>query len=146
MKVFIDSNIIIETFKENYNKTAKDMLSFILKSISHNEIEAFINEVVESEVIYKLVFKAKPKMDLEKLKIILFSFTSLEIGENTREIFFDIIKKYNLKPNDALILATCKHHNIKYLISLDSDFEKACEEERIVLINSVKKLKKILNS
>jgi predicted nucleic acid-binding protein len=53
MKVFIDSNIIIETFKENYNKTAKDMLSFILKNISHNKIEAFINEVIESEVIYK---------------------------------------------------------------------------------------------
>jgi hypothetical protein len=54
-------------------------------------------KLLKAKLYINLVFKAKPKMDLEKLKIILFSFTSLEIGENTREIFFDIIKKYNLK-------------------------------------------------
>jgi predicted nucleic acid-binding protein len=53
-------------------------------------------------------------------------------------------RKYKLKPNDALILATCKHYGIKYLISIDKDFPEPCEKEGIVLINSVEKLKEFL--
>ena len=62
--------------------------------------------------------------------------------ENAVEIYY---KKYKLKPNDALILATCKHYNIKYLISIDNDFAIPCEKEVIVLIDSVEKLKEVLN-
>ena len=54
------------------------------------------------------------------------------------------MKHYNLKPNDAFILATCKYYNISYLISLDDDFQKPCEKEGITLINSAEKLKEIL--
>ena len=39
------------------------------------------------------------------------------------------IKKLKLKPNDALILATCKHYGIRYLISLDEDFKEPCKKE-----------------
>ncbi len=56
------------------------------------------------------------------------------------------MKKHNLLSNDALILATCKYYRIKYLISIDtSDFKEPCEKEGIVLINSVEKLKEVLN-
>lgn len=44
---------------------------------------------------------------------------------------------YNLLPNDALILATCKLHNIKRLASYDSDFARACIGEGIQLIQTV---------
>ena len=56
-----------------------------------------------------------------------------------------MIDKYNLKTHDALILATCKHYGIKYLVSIDSDFPEPCEKEGIILINSAEKLKEILN-
>ena len=145
MKFFIDSNIIIETFKENYNKEAKDILITVLNNVLQNKLEAFINEIVESEVIYQLIFKAKSGMKLEELKLVLKAFISLEIGENIRNLFFEVIEKYDLKPNDALILATCKYYGISYLLSLDEDFKEACEKEGIVLIDSIEKLKKILN-
>ena len=57
---------------------------------------------------------------------------------------FRVIEHYDLRPNDAIILATCKYYGIKYLISLDNDFPEPCKKEGIVLINSAEKLKEIL--
>lgn len=45
--------------------------------------------------------------------------------------------KYNLLPNDALILATCKLNGIERIASYDNDFVAACTGERIQLIRSV---------
>ncbi|HRG36773.1 MAG TPA: PIN domain-containing protein [Chitinophagales bacterium] len=48
------------------------------------------------------------------------------------------MSKYNLLPNDALILATCKLNQINMIASFDSDFKTACEKEKIQYIDSVK--------
>jgi len=37
---------------------------------------------------------------------------------------FEIIGKYGLLPNDALIAATCKHYGIKDIATFDKDFER----------------------
>jgi uncharacterized protein len=47
-----------------------------------------------------------------------------------------LMKKHNLLPNDALILASCKIKNIAVLASFDSDFTDACKKEKIQLINT----------
>jgi predicted nucleic acid-binding protein len=52
----------------------------------------------------------------------------------------DFMKIYNLLPNDALILATCKLENIAILASYDTDFTKACLNEGIKLISKVEDL------
>jgi len=44
------------------------------------------------------------------------------------------MQQYNLLPNDAIILATCKIHNITQLASHDKDFEAACKAEGITLL------------
>lgn len=44
------------------------------------------------------------------------------------------MSKYNLIPNDAIILATCISNNIEQLASYDSDFIIPCREEGIVLL------------
>jgi predicted nucleic acid-binding protein len=44
------------------------------------------------------------------------------------------MSKYNLLPNDAIILATCKMHNITKLASYDTDFIVPCQEEGIELL------------
>ncbi|AHF79401.1 PIN domain-containing protein [Thermococcus paralvinellae] len=69
----------------------------------------------------------------------LFKF--LEANEFVYRISRDLIDKYGLLPNDALILATCKFYGVKYLVSLDDDFEYPCKREGIVLIDSAEKLK-----
>ncbi len=44
---------------------------------------------------------------------------------------------YNLLPNDALILAACKHHGIPAIASFDPDFAVPCQGEGIQLLQSV---------
>jgi predicted nucleic acid-binding protein len=51
------------------------------------------------------------------------------------------MQKYNLLPNDALILATFKIHQIQQIASFDStDFENACLGENIKLVQRIEDL------
>ncbi len=141
MKFFVDSNIIVEAFKEKGLEEAYKILDLILAE----DLSCYINIVVENEVIFHLITKGKGKLNLDKLNDFLEVFNFLELNSNIRTLYKRYIKTYKLKPNDALILATCKHYNIPYLLSLDEDFKKACEKEGITLIDSVEKLKEVLN-
>ena len=68
------------------------------------------------------------------------------LGNNVliEEDAMSLMDTYGLLPNDAIILATCKFYGIKYLISFDEDSKDACNNEGVVLIDSVEKLRKIL--
>mgnify|MGYP001297363587 CR=1 FL=1 len=46
------------------------------------------------------------------------------------------MSKYNLLPNDALILAACKTYNIPALASFDPDFIAPCRGEGIHLLQT----------
>ncbi|MBE8540167.1 PIN domain-containing protein [Geoglobus acetivorans] len=75
--------------------------------------------------------------ELEELFMLFEIFEELEINREIRNLAYRFVKKYGLLPNDALILATCRFYGIKYLISFDSDFERACKKEGIVLIDNI---------
>lgn len=53
------------------------------------------------------------------------------------QLAVNFMENFNLLPNDALILASCKHHNIKILASFDPDFEKPCQAEGILLLKNL---------
>ncbi len=61
--------------------------------------------------------------------VLIESFKGNKIVEEAPEL----MSKYNLLPNDAIILATCKLYGTK-LASHDSDFIIPCREENIELI------------
>ena len=61
------------------------------------------------------------KKFLEFLK--KFSILILENKCNVDD-FQSIMEKYNLLPNDALIVATCKHYEIKKIATFDEDFKR----------------------
>jgi len=48
----------------------------------------------------------------------------LEINKDIFEITKEIISKYRLLPNDALIAATCKYYGIKKIATFDEDFKR----------------------
>ncbi|WP_202318888.1 type II toxin-antitoxin system VapC family toxin [Archaeoglobus neptunius] len=150
MKIFLDSNIFIEHFKGN--KNASSLLERVIGE------ELYINEVVYSEVAYIFIrtFSEKSYPDLKKnrelvsaagkkfveliypaLKLANF----LEINREVVSISNNFIQKYGLLPNDALILATCKHYELDALASLDTDYEEACRNEGITLISDVENLR-----
>lgn len=150
MKVFLDSNIFIEHFKGNRKATS------LLERVIGEEL--YINEVVYSEVAYIFIrtFSGKSYPDLKKnrelvsaagkkfvelIYPILKLANFLEINSEVVIISNNFIQKYGLLPNDALILATCKHYELDALASLDTDYEEACRNEGITLISDVENLR-----
>ncbi len=138
-RFFVDSNIFIETFKKEGLEDALEIWKWIEKN--YEEKNFYINAIVKSEVSYHLFFKKK-LFDIEDLKSLFLLFESLSINKKIEKLMLDYIQKYNLRPNDALILATCKFYNIDVLLSLDIDFEKPCQQENINFVNKVEKLQK----
>ena len=132
----MDSSIIVKGLKKD--NTALEMIKLLVKVI--DKVEPCINVIVLSETIYQLTYKRK--FSLEELEAFLTRFRFLEVGRSIGNLALKYMKFYKLKPNDALILATCKYYSIKYLVSLDSDFIAPCYEEEITLINSPEILEK----
>lgn len=135
---FLDSSVIIEAFKGNEN--AIEIIS-ALKFLLFKKL--YINEVVWSETVYQLCVKRF--LEREEVFPFLDRFFFLNVGLNIIKIAKSLIISYNLKPNDALIFATCKYYNIRNLISLDEDFKGACEKEGFVLVDSIEVLNMLSN-
>jgi len=146
MKIFVDSSVLIEFA----NERRPELLDALLDS-SH---ELYINNIVVSEFVYKLlgIIAGKSPMSvceseqiqetLEMYDAVAFlsSFSYLTISKAAMLKSIDYMKNYNLLPNDAMILASCKLENIAILASYDSDFREACQNEGIKLISKVEDL------
>ncbi len=140
-KIFLDISIFIEPLKGN-------KVNFYQNLISDLTNDLFINDIVVSEYLYYiLAFNAdvSPKTLQRKGKIrqaiesefeiikALNNFTFLLGNQSFLSEVPRLMAKYNMLPNDATILATCKLHETK-LASHDSDFIFPCKEENIELL------------
>ena len=143
-RVFLDSSIFIEPLKGN-------KVDFYKLLISNLENELYINDVVLSEYLYYVlafnsdvspktlqrknqiedIIEQKPEIIRALNNFILLSSDQSFIKEVPR-----LMAEYNLLPNDAIILATCKLHGTK-LASHDSDFIIPCQSENIDLIDEL---------
>ncbi|WP_231855816.1 PIN domain-containing protein [Thermococcus peptonophilus] len=47
---------------------------------------------------------------------------------------YNFMRKYNILPNDAIILAACKVNNIERLATLDEDLIKEAKKEELELL------------
>lgn len=141
-KIFIDSSVLIEALKGNKNKFYSDL-------ISNNDHELFINDIVVSEYLYFVLgFSAgissrtlKERQQIsetlsanETLTSVLSDFSFAGGNFSILSMAPSLMKKHNLLPNDAIILATCKIHNITKLASHDTDFILPCQSEGIELL------------
>lgn len=141
-KIFLDTSILIEALKGN-----KVNLYHSLVSDSGNIL--CINSTVISEYLYYLIgfsggtsprslqqsHKLKGILESEsKQAEILTDFQYMEPNENVLTLVPLFIATYNLLPNDAIILVTCKIHNITKLASHDTDFITPCRQEGIELL------------
>ena len=142
-KIFIDSSVLIEAYKGN-------KVDFYHSLFSDNSNQLFLNEIVLSEYLYYILgFNAgvSPRTLQQKSQIINALVSEKEqvnileefhFLTGNQDFIFDVprlMSIYNLLPNDAIILATCKLHRIK-LASHDSDFIIPCKSENIELLRS----------
>lgn len=82
------------------------------------------------KVIPEIISQHDPSDFLGKL-------TFLEPGPTVISLYLRYMQQYNLLPNDALILATCKLNSITQIASYDADFVTACAGDSIQLMQTV---------
>lgn len=147
-RIMLDSSILVEKAK----RTRIDLFDLLMR---RDDYEKCICSPVLSEFAFHLLAieggKA-PRTLKENREIaalltvnppdtLLNLFTFLPDNSQTVSLYIDLMTKYNLLPNDALILSACILHRIPYLASYDlTDFEKACDGENIMLISNISAL------
>ncbi|WAC10920.1 type II toxin-antitoxin system VapC family toxin [Dyadobacter pollutisoli] len=148
-QIFIDSSILVE-----FKKHSKPEL--LLRLLSMPDLELVINPIVLSEYTFYLLAiqgeksprSVKESQEIKKIlsqdrpEAFLSIFKVLSNGNEIIPKYLELMGTYNLLPNDALILATCKLHGIRKLATFDvTDFTRACSAENIQLIQRVSDLK-----
>ncbi|MDI3502521.1 MAG: uncharacterized protein PWR13_934 [Archaeoglobi archaeon] len=142
LKAFVDSNVIISHLEGKLDLSElRSKYTLCSNAIVFSEVFMVYLKAITGKKSYEL--KKGPELiierkdELEELFMLFEIFEELEINKEVRNLAYEFVKKYGLLPNDALILSTCKYYGIKYLISFDGDFRKACKEEGIELVGSV---------
>lgn len=143
-RIFLDSSIFIEPLKGNKVVFYESLVSDMTKQL-------FIDDVVLSEYLYYILMfssdvspktlqrKNKIKETLEQVPRVILAINNFIFLPGNQRFLTAVpafMSKYNLLPNDAIILATCKLHKTA-LASHDSDFINPCEEENIELIRDI---------
>ncbi|NOR78585.1 MAG: PIN domain-containing protein [Methanophagales archaeon] len=62
--------------------------------------------------------------DLKNVYELLDTFIELPSDKGITRSAEDVIARYGLLPNDALIAATCTHHGIRKLATFNGDFKQ----------------------
>lgn len=142
-RIILDSSILVEYTKRN--KT--ELLDYLLQT---RPGQLYINSTVLSEYTYHWLGNngQKSPRTLQQTGMIgsliegnnqdefLNLFTVLPSSNAIIPLYLRLMQQYNLLPNDALILAAAKLHDIPALASYDSDFEVACTGEGLRLVRA----------
>ncbi|NJE45914.1 PIN domain-containing protein [Thermococcus sp. GR7] len=149
LTAFVDTNVIIEHLGGNIDlldlRERFDVL--YSNSIVFSEALMVYLRALTGERPYTLKHNPDIIRNLRE-ELLDFSrlfelFLDLEINRTVETLSVEYMIKYGLLPNDALILATCKFYDVKYLISFDSDFANACENEGISLLSDPEEITRL---
>ncbi len=143
-RIFLDSSILVENLKGRQ----VDLYDYLKRA---TQLTLYINQVVLSEFSFYALATAGGKSPLTLKRDgtipaimrrndpteLLESFSYLEVDQAIIPLYLRYMQQYNLLPNDALILATCKLNDVSKIASYDSDFAAAYAGEGIQLIQTV---------
>jgi predicted nucleic acid-binding protein len=143
-KIFIDSSVLVEYRKGNHLPLLNALLADTASML-------YISQAVVSEYLFhhlamvggKSPLAIKESRQVPEILVLrdptpfLELFTWLPDEAAFLRPAVQFMATYNLLPNDALILAACKHHGIPAIASFDPDFAAPCQGEGIQLLQSV---------
>jgi len=137
--IFIDSSVFIAFFIDGIDVFKKLEGYRFVTSVNVVEEVAYIlikekaKEITGIEKHYDLLtylrknpnFLAKISEEvISDISSILDFFDIVVLPSAGYSLMFEIVKNYGLLPNDALIVATCKHYGIKKIATFDEDFRR----------------------
>ena len=136
MRIFVDTSIILAFLAGQDNRAQE-----IVRRIERREITGYINPLVIDETIYgylrlatglsarkirKLLARKDERligMIKNEVHPLLKLFTVLQLVAEPREVI-ELIEEYGLMPTDALIVLTCRQHEMSVIATLDEDFKR----------------------
>jgi len=133
---YVDSNVFL--YPVLYSKEVDPRVkktSDILKKIATGELFAFTSVLTWDEVVW-VVRKTMGVNEAQSQGQKLLGFLNLhfiEVNENILSQAQGLIVKYNLKPRDAIHIASALNQKIELIISDDQDFDVIKEIKRIPL-------------
>ncbi len=129
--LYIDSNVLINAAADD--TSLGDEARKIIVAIEANRINAVTSCLTLDEVCWTLR-RADPGKNIETCRILLSSkIRFLDVTKTILRETFDVMQTFRLKPRDALHVATMKMHNVKHIISEDSDFDRVSNIQRMTI-------------
>jgi predicted nucleic acid-binding protein len=141
MKCFVDSSVLIEHIKGTRTS--------LLDKLFEKGYDCYINPIVFSEYIFHFlgVTSGKSPLAVKETKqirrilkefdpyqlISVFSMLTITETQVINSAYY--MSKYNLLPNDALILSACSEAGIKALATYDKDFLVCCKSEGLTILS-----------
>jgi len=124
MKVFVDASLLIYLNVKMLDKEAELIEDFWLNLLTHHLL--YTNVLVLDETIY--VSRKKYGVSVEKTlelidKAVLPYVDVLSIGLNEYLKAREVMKKFGLKPSDAIHIATIENYGLQAIASEDRDFD-----------------------
>ena len=128
--VYIDANVFLNAilYSPKTNSDAARAIDY-LKKVIHNEIDAHTSWLTWDEVIYITRRELGHEISKQKGREFL-AYPNLKFENLNSDIIRDaqgFLEKYNIRPRDAIHLATAVGKNIAEIVTFDQDF-KGIEE------------------
>jgi len=152
MKVFLDTSFFVDFFrgkqeaKEIYEQIVSEELytslnvleetTYILMKLKASDLTGIkkhydlIKELKKNEKVYRSCFNLSKDFFSSLLK---WNVKVLPITLPWDDVL-EVMVKYRLLPNDALIAAICKHYGINKIATFDPDFKRVDFLEIITLV------------
>ncbi len=140
---FVHWDTIIRALKKEGFMEALHILNVLLETKKSRDIKLFINFVVEAEILKRL-FTRKRVLTIEEIGIFLSVFEKLPLTEDIEKSYLKLVDMYLLNPYDALVIMTCKHYEVKYLVTQNSKLVGISQRLGLIPVSSAERLGKIL--
>lgn len=132
MKVFLDATLLIylNALTGAQKKPVEDFFIRLLKE------DLYTNLLVLDETLYisKRRYRIPYDSSLTLMKNTIVPYSGLiAIDESDIDAMGDYLQRYDLKPSDALHLATMKKVGITHIATEDKEFDRVKETKRIWL-------------
>ena len=130
-RYYIDTNIMI--YAAGKESIYKEGCLKVLDNISSYENEYYISTEVFQEILYRYDNIGMRNFGIELTESVLELFNNiLSIEEKDIYLSVSMMKKYEqLLSRDAIIIANMLNNDIREIVSVDKDFDKISEINRI---------------
>ena len=137
--IFLDSSVFLAFFIDGVDVFEKLKNCELMTSVNVIEEVAYVliketgKTISQIEKHYDLLKYLRENKDFTKnisrevvsdISTVIEEYDVKVLSPASHILMFNIIEKYGLLPNDALIAATCKYYGINKIATFDDDFKK----------------------